>query len=103
VFYLPGDKLTFTAAAENAIPTPPIDPTCGINTKPYRIPEVHREQVQKQSNQMMHDGIIQPSNNPCNSPVLVIHKKPNASCKKKWRVVVEIRNLMKLLLVIFFL
>jgi hypothetical protein len=38
IFHLPGDKLTFTKAAEHAIPTPTIDPTRGINTKPYRIP-----------------------------------------------------------------
>ena len=29
VFYLPGDKLTFTTAVERAIPTPTIDPTGG--------------------------------------------------------------------------
>jgi hypothetical protein len=49
VFYLPGDKLTFTAAAEHVIPTPATDPTRGINTKPYRIPEVHREEVKRQT------------------------------------------------------
>jgi len=38
VFYLPRDKLTLTVAAEHAIPTPAIDPTRGINSKPYRIP-----------------------------------------------------------------
>ena len=34
VFYLPGDKLTFTTAAEHTIPTSTVDPTWGINTKP---------------------------------------------------------------------
>jgi hypothetical protein len=38
VFYLPGDKLTSTTAEEHSIPTPTVDPTRGINTKPYRIP-----------------------------------------------------------------
>jgi hypothetical protein len=42
---LPGDKLTFTTAAEHAILTLAIDPTRGINTKPYRIPEIHRKEV----------------------------------------------------------
>jgi hypothetical protein len=46
-FHLPGDKLTFSTSAEHAIPTPTIDPTQGINTKPYRIPEIHRDEVQK--------------------------------------------------------
>ena len=49
VFYLPADKLTFTTAAEHTIPTPAIDPTRGINCKPYRIPEVHREEVRRQT------------------------------------------------------
>ena len=50
IFYLTDDKLTFNTAAEHTIPTPTIDPMRGINTKPYRIPEVHREQVLKQTN-----------------------------------------------------
>jgi len=38
LFYLPGNKITFTTAAQHAIPTPAIDPTRGTNSKPYRIP-----------------------------------------------------------------
>jgi len=49
VLYLPGDKLTSTTAAELAVPTPTVDPTWGINTKCYGIPEIHREGVQKQT------------------------------------------------------
>jgi hypothetical protein len=45
VFHLSGDKLTFTTAVEHTFPTPTIDPTQGINTKPYRIPEIHRDEV----------------------------------------------------------
>ena len=92
-FYLPGDKLTFTTAAEHAIPTPVVDPTRGINTKPHRILEVHREEVQRQTDQMLIDGIIQPSTSPWNSPILGIPKKPEASAKKKWRIVVDFRKL----------
>jgi len=40
-----GDQLTFTTAAEHGIPTPTIDQTWGINTKPDGIPEIHREEV----------------------------------------------------------
>jgi hypothetical protein len=52
VFHLPGDKLTFTTAAEHAIPTPTKDPTRGLNTKPYRIPEIHRDEVQRETEEM---------------------------------------------------
>jgi hypothetical protein len=93
VFHLTGDKLTFTTAAEHSIPTPTIDPTRGINTKPYRIPEVHRDEVQKQTEQMLRDGIIVPSSSPWNSPILVIPKKEDASGKRKWRIVVDFRKL----------
>jgi len=93
VFHLLGDKLTFTTAAEHSIPTPTIDPTRGINTKPYRIPEIHRDEVQNQTEQMLRDGIIVPSNSPWNSPILVVPKKEDASGKKKWRIVVDFRKL----------
>ena len=93
MFYLPGDKLTFTTAAEHAIPTPAIDSPRGINAKPYRIPEVHREESQKQTTQMLIDGIIEPSTSPWNSPILVIPKKADASGRKKWRIVVDFRKL----------
>ena len=91
--YLPGDKLTFITAAEHAILTPAKDPTQGINTKLYRIHEVHRVEVQRQTDQMLTDGIIQSSSSPWNSPILVIPTKPDASVKKKWRIVVDYRKL----------
>jgi len=92
IFYLPGDMLTFTTATKHTIPTPTIDPTRGINTKSYRIPEIHREEVQKQTEQMLRDGIVAPSSSPWNSPILVIPKKTDAS-GKKWRIVVDFRKL----------
>jgi len=92
VFWLTGDKLTFTTAAEHTIPTPAIDSTRGINTKPYRIPEVHREEVQRQTEQMLRDGIIEPSTSPWNSPILV-PKKEDTSGGKKCRIVIDFRKL----------
>jgi hypothetical protein len=49
----------------------------GINTKPDGIPEIHRE-VQKQTEQMLHDGIIDPSTSPWNFLILVVAKKADA-------------------------
>ena len=59
IFLLQGDKLTRTSTIEHAIPTPTIDPHRAINVKPYRIPEVHEDEVQRQTEQMLADGVIQ--------------------------------------------
>jgi hypothetical protein len=93
VFHLPGDKLTFTTAAEHAITTPTIDPNRGINTKPYRIPEIHKDEVKKQTEQMLRDDIITPSTSPWNSLILEIPKKADASGKSKWRIMADFRKL----------
>jgi len=47
IFHFSGDMLTSTAAAEHAIPTPTIDLRGEINTKSYRIPGIHKEEVKK--------------------------------------------------------
>jgi hypothetical protein len=78
---LSGDTLTCTSAAEHAIATPTIDQSRAINTKSYRIPEIHKEEVKRQIEQMLRDDIIQPSTSPWNFPILVIPKKADASGK----------------------
>jgi hypothetical protein len=91
LFNLPGDKLTCTSTIEHAIPTPTVDPHRAINVKPYRIPEIHKEEVQKQTEKMLADGVIQHSTSPWNFPILV--PKADSSGKVKWRVVVDFRKL----------
>jgi len=93
LFHLPGDKLTCTSTIEHAIVTPTVDPHRAINVRPYRIPEIHKEEVQKQTEQMLADGIIQNSSSPWNAPLLVVPKKADSSGKIKWRVVVDFRKL----------
>jgi hypothetical protein len=70
-----------------------VDPHRAINVRPYRIPEIHKEDVQKQTEEMLADGIIQNSSNPWNAPLLVGPKKADPSGKIKWRVVVDFRKL----------
>jgi len=77
IFHLPGDKLTCTSTIEHAIPTPTIDPHRAINVRPHRIPEVHKDEVQRQTEQMSADGVIQ------HSPILVVPKKADTSGKTK--------------------
>ncbi|KAJ8881499.1 hypothetical protein PR048_017980 [Dryococelus australis] len=46
ILQLPGDKLSYTNTIEHRIPTAPNCPL--IAMKPYRIPEIHKEEVNKQ-------------------------------------------------------
>jgi hypothetical protein len=41
---------------------------------------------------MLHDK-IRHSNSPCNSPLILVKKKEDASKKEKWRLVVDFRRL----------
>ena len=93
IFHFSADTLTCTTAAEHAIPTSTIDPSRAINTKSFRIPEIHEEKIKRQIEQMLKDDIIQPSTSPWNASILVIPKNVDASCKQKWRIVVDFRKL----------
>ena len=86
IFNLPNDKLTCTSTTEHSIPTPNIDPHRTINLRPYRIPQVHRAEVQK--HKMLADVIIQLSTSPWNSPILVVPKKT----RRLWQDKVEGRG-----------
>ena len=71
IFHLPNDKLNCTSTIEHAISTPTVDPHRAINVKPYRIPKIHRDEEQRQTEQMLSDGVIQHSSSPWNSPIVL--------------------------------
>jgi len=87
VFFLPGDKLSCKNAARHTIQLEPgLTP---INTRPYRLPESQKEEVDRQVKQLLQDGIIAKSDSPWNSPLLVVPKKVGPDGKIKWRLVVD--------------
>lgn len=90
VFLLPNDKLTSTKIIKHKIVTTNDFP---IYTKPYRIPECHKEEINKQVKEMEEQGIVVPSESPYNTPLLVVPKKMDASGEIKWRVVCDFRKL----------
>jgi RNase H-like domain found in reverse transcriptase/Reverse transcriptase (RNA-dependent DNA polymerase)/Integrase zinc binding domain/Integrase core domain len=90
IFYLEGDKLTFTNEIKHRIDTNDSKP---IFTKSYRYPQIHKQEVKKQINDMLDQGIIRHSISPWSSPVWVVPKKLDASGKQKWRVVIDYRKL----------
>lgn len=90
IFYCEDIPLTFTNQIKHNINLTEETP---IFTKTYRYPQVHKSEVNKQVNQMLKDGIIQPSNSPWSSPIWVVPKKADASGHKKWRIVIDFRKL----------
>lgn len=90
IFYLPGDTLPETSIIEHEIKTTDNTP---IQAKSYRYPHAHKEEVHRQIENMLEQGIISHSNSPWSAPIWVVPKKKDASGKTKWRVVVDYRAL----------
>lgn len=90
IFYVEGQRLTFTNAVKHRITTKDEIP---IHTKSYRYPFCHRAEVQRQISDMLDQGIIRPSSSPWTSPVWIVPKKLDASGRKKWRLVIDYRKL----------
>ena len=91
IFYLPNDKLTVTKLykqcihlKQNANP---------VFVKPYRLPHSQKQEIEKQINKMLSDGVIEPTKSEWSSPVLLVPKKVDSSGQKKWRLVIDYRKL----------
>jgi len=73
IFFLEGDKLTFTSAIEHTIKLKPnVQP---IYKRPYRLPFSQQAEINKQIKKMEENDIIQPSLSPWNAPLLLVKKK----------------------------
>nr|GEV13730.1 retrovirus-related Pol polyprotein from transposon opus [Tanacetum cinerariifolium] len=88
VFEEPKD-LPPTRSQDHSIPllpnsTPP-------NIRPYRYPHSQKAEIEKQVEQLMAAGFIQPSTSPFLSPILLVKKKDNT-----WRMCVDYRALNKI-------
>jgi len=94
IFYLPGDKLSYTSTLAHEIPIK--DNEGPSNQKMYRLPEKQRDIIQEQVDDMLKNNIIVPSKSPWNSPLLVVPKKEGLNGEKRWRVVVDFRKLNNL-------
>jgi len=64
-----------------------------MNTRPYRLLESQKEEVDRQVKQLLEEGIIAKSDSPWNSPLLVVPKKTGPDGERKWCMVVEFRRL----------
>lgn len=93
IFHLESDKLSVTnVIMQNIILNKDTQP---IYSKPYRLPYTQKLEVQKQINKMLENDIIEEAKSPWSSPVLIVPKKSDEVGDKKWRVVIDYRQLNK--------
>jgi len=70
-----------------------------VYIKNYRSPHSQVNEIQKQVGKLITDGIVEPSVSEYNSPLLLVPKKPSpGSEQKKWRLVIDYRQINKKLL-----
>jgi len=94
VFFLEGDTVRCTEAAQHEIKTPGVSQS--LYQRPYRLPFAQKEEIDKQVKQLLQDEIIVPSDSPWNAPLLIVPKKEDTSGTKKYRIVVDFRKLNNL-------
>lgn len=90
LFQPPDNKLSFTTKIKADIRTTDDNP---IYSKSYPYPQALKQEVEKQINKLLNDGIIRPSRSPYNSPIWIVPKKSDASNEKKYRLVIDFRKL----------
>lgn len=66
--------LRTTSVAQHCIDTGSHLP---IATPPYRVPPAHREEIERHVSQMLENNVIEPSDSPWASPVLLVKKPDN--------------------------
>jgi len=81
IFYLEDDALSCTTTVSHEINTR--TDSAPVNVRPYRLPEKHKKEVNRQIEKMLSEGIIRPSTSQWNAPILVVLKKGDASGKQK--------------------
>lgn len=63
--------------------------------KPYRIPHAQKAEIHKQIDNMLKEGIIEETRSKWSAPLLIVPKKVDQNGNKKWRVVIDYRQLNK--------
>lgn len=85
IFALPSE-LPPQRSCDHSIPL--IEGAAPVAIRPYRFAPVLKDEVEKQVKEMLASGIVQKSNSPFSSSVLLVKKKDNS-----WRFCVDYRHL----------
>jgi hypothetical protein len=84
--FVTNNKLPPHRSYDHAIPLLPN--SAPVNSKPYRYSPHHKDEIEKQVQELLADGLITPSTSPFASPVLLVQKKDGT-----WRFCVDYRKL----------
>ena len=94
VFYLENDPLTVTNIYKQSIKLQ--NNTTPVYRKPYRLPQSQKSEIHTQIDKMLKDGIIEEAKSSAwSSPLLIFPKKSGPNGEKKWRIVIDYRELNK--------
>lgn len=90
IFHQPDQKLTCSTNVECTINTKDDIP---VHQKVYPYPAAYADEVKKQIDKLLADGIIRPSRSAWTAPVWIVPKKSDASGVKKFRMVIDYRKI----------
>jgi hypothetical protein len=63
------------------------------NTRPNRLSESQKQDIERQVTNLLQEGIIVESNSPQNSPVLAVPKRVGMEGEQTWRLVIHFQRL----------
>ena len=90
LFQDPNEPLSATTQVKHHIRTSDEIP---VFIKPYRYPQIYKQEVQRQVDKLLSQNIIRESSSPYNAPLWVVPKKMDASGQQKVRLVQDFRGL----------
>lgn len=92
IFALPGDTMTQNNFYKQKLRLSDNTPTYCRN---YRMPQSHKIEINNQVENLLKNDLIEPSQSPYNSPIILVPKKSESS---KWRMCIDYRLLNKKLI-----